>query len=500
MSRAEPVPAELPGRSAAAEGTRRIIANAASLALAYALPRLFTVAAVIAAARVLGTTMFGAYGTAAAFAVILSIIATLGMSPLLVREMARAPERAGALIRAAHGIKTASNAVMLVALAVVGRWVLGYPDTVLFAALLLGFAYAIGAYVENLAAYFQAIERMHVWTQASAAYGLVTGGLGLFLVIATGSVVWFCVAPVAGQIAALFWLHARLPARIRQAARPSAAETRRLLQALAPFAAAFVALTVHSKLDVLLLAQWRAAGDVGVYTAGYKFIDLIQALAVVAAAAVYPRLARTAPSSVVAGRWAGTRLTELALLAAVPAGAVLVLARDPIVEMLYGDAYARAVPVVALLGTAVPALVMNIVAGHVLGAAGRMWPVASLYAAALTVKLGLDAVLIPTRGADGAALAMLCTELLLAGAMLVLLRRRAAASPGGRTLAVALGTAIAAAITAMLPDPTNGWVATTVFAIMTATLYAAARIVPAAERAVLRDAVGFRQASRRSAL
>src|SRR5690606_21489272 len=153
--------------AAAAAGVRRVLHNAASLLLAYVLPRLFTLGSVVVAARVLGAADFGAYSTAAAFAVLLSIVATLGMTPLLVREIARAPGRAPALLAAAHAVKTASNVLMLALLFVLARYVLAYPAPVVVASLLLGVSYAVGAYVENLAAWFQAVERMHVWTQAS---------------------------------------------------------------------------------------------------------------------------------------------------------------------------------------------------------------------------------------------------------------------------------------------------------------------------------------------
>ena len=478
-------------RSAAAQGMRRILVNALSLLLAYALPRIFTVGAVILAARVLGTTQFGAYGTAAAFAVILSIVATLGMAPLLVREMARSPERSGALLGAAHRFKTASNAVMLVSLYVLGRWVFEYPPDVLAGAMLLGLAYAIAAYAENLSAYFQSIERMHVWTQASASYGLVTGAVGAALVVTTGSVVAFCAAPIAGQVAALSWLLLRLPRTVRETHAREPVRLGWLLAALGPFAAGFVFLTVHSKIDILVLAQIRTPDDVGVYVAGYKFIDLAQALAVVIAAAVYPRLSRVAPADAERGQWAGQRLIELSVLAAALAGALLVVAREPIVELLFGEAYRATAAVVLFLGIAVPALVLNIVSGYVLAAAGRMRDVAMVYAGAVALKLVLNLALVPTAGARGAAIAMLITELTVAAGMMMLLRARLGAAPGARTL-IAVGGAGAATVGALLlPDPTRGILGAMLAVTGTVLIYIALRVVSAHERGILTEAIGL---------
>ena len=149
------------GAPASPAGPRGVLRNAGFLLLAYLFPRILTFAATVLAARVLGTARFGDYATAAALAVVLSVIATLGMMPLLIREIARDPVRAPALLGTAHRVKTLANAGMLVALFLATR-LLGYSPAVTTAALLLGLGYAIGAYGENLAAYFQGIERMEV--------------------------------------------------------------------------------------------------------------------------------------------------------------------------------------------------------------------------------------------------------------------------------------------------------------------------------------------------
>lgn len=403
------LPVEAPAGGIQAGAIRPVARNAAALFVAYALPRGLTFLAAIAAARALGTSDFGAYGTAAAFAVILSIVATLGMIPLLVRELAQHPDRAPSLMRAAHWVKTGSNLVMLAAVVVLVR-LLGYSAEVQWAAMLLAIAYAIGAYVENLAAYFQATERMHIWAQASGLYGLVTGLAGGAVVVATSNLLLFSAAPILGQAAALWWLLARLPSPIRRGAPASWADVQRLLYSLTPFAVSFVVLTVYAKVDVLLLAHWWPASEVGLYTAAYKFVDLTRALATVGAAAVYPRLSRASAAQGDDGRLAGARLLELGLLGAVPVAAVLWALRAPVIGLAFGPAYAGSVAVLAFLAAVLPALTLNVIALYVLAAARHMRWVAALYGATLAVNLALNLAFIPTRGAQGAALAMLISE------------------------------------------------------------------------------------------
>jgi O-antigen/teichoic acid export membrane protein len=473
-------PAGSGDRSVSDATVRRLGGNALALLGAYAVPRLLVLASVIAAARELGAAAFGAYGTAAAFAVVLSILATLGMQPLLVRDLARSPEHAAARLAAAHVVKTGSAVLMLGTLLVAAR-VLDLPGDVTRAALLLGIGYAVGGYVENLAAYVQARERMHLWTEASAVYGLVTGASGAALVIGTGSVAWFCAAPILGQLATLGWLLRRMPPPAG-AGRVRGADVAALVRALAPFAAAFIALTVHSKLDILLLAQWRGAVEVGLYAAAAKLVDVTQALVVVAVAAVHPTLARAAAGPA-ATRWAATRVLELTLLAAVPAAGLVFLVRGGLMAVVFGAEYADAVRPAAWLAAALPALAVNITGGYVLGTKGRMRDVAALYGGALSLKALLCTLWVPALGAAGAARAMLAAELVLSVGMLRALHVHAAAAPDRRAAALASGAAIAAGGCAWAAGAADTAVATVAFVTVVLALYALGGALPHGERA-----------------
>src|SRR5262249_15948187 len=150
------------------------------------------------AARVLGPERFGAYGTAASYAIIVSILCTLGMMPLLVRELARAPERAPELLSAAHIVKAIAALLMMAALVLGAAFVMHYPPEIVTAAALLGIGYAFSGFAENLGAYFQAIEHMGVWLESSIWFGVVGGALGIVLVVWTHSVVWFCLGFACG--------------------------------------------------------------------------------------------------------------------------------------------------------------------------------------------------------------------------------------------------------------------------------------------------------------
>lgn len=466
------------GRGTRAEGTGQVLRNAAYLLSAYVLPRVFTVASVVVAARWLGTDRFGVYGAAAALAVLTSVVSSAGMMPLLVREIARAPERAGALLAGAARIKVVTSLAMVLLTWVASGIVLGDQPEARAAAMVMTVGWVAHSFAENLAAYFQAVERMARWTQASALYGIVSAVVGVTLLLVTGSVAAYCAGFAVGWGAAWAWLSLGLPAAARGAAT-AGPEMRLLVRDLLPFAAAFVALTLYCKIDVLLLQRWSTQTEVGLYTAAYKFVDVFQALVTVAAGAAYPRLSRSRADG--PGRPKGGRAaTEVLLLGAVPVGMLLHLTAGLVVPLLFGADYARAVQALGRLSLLMPMLAVTVLGGYVLGAAGRMVSAAALYAAGLALNVALNAVLVPASGAAGAALARLGSEAALLIGFLVVLRGVGAA-PRPRVVAAA-GLALAAgALLRLLPDPTGGILHGAAFVVALAALYGLARVVDVAE-------------------
>lgn len=419
---------------------RRIAANALSLLLAYVLPRGLTFVAVVLAARQLGTRDFGWFGTATSFAVIFSILASLGMMPLLIREIARRPDSAPSLLRSAQFIKIVASLVMLVLLPTISGVLLYYPGAVVIAILLLGITHAIGALCENFSAYFQAVERMHVWTQASTIGGVVAAAAGILAVVTTASLVWFCAAFVAGQAATLAWLWWQAPATIGHFRPVRRRDITAMLGTLRPFVVSALVVAAYYKIDVLLLTALRPAHDVGLYTAGRKFLDLSHALILVAIGAVYPRLARGGP-----GRsTASALLLNVAWLIGVPVAVFLLLLRDHAVLLLYGEAYRAAITPLGLMALAIPAMAINLLGSYLLATGERVGMVAALYAAGLAMNVAMNAMLIPLLGRTGAAAAFVISEALVAAGFLAVLKKTFDASLTVRSVVAALGVGIIA--------------------------------------------------------
>lgn len=485
MSSTESSALELPEQGQNVQLVRRLLLNGAAMFGSYVLPRALTFASALVAARLLGPSQFGVYGAAAAYAMILSALISLGMLPLLTRELSRDSENAPALLGTAHALKAIAALVMLAGSLLIGRLLMGFDAVTMQAALILGLGYICAGFGENLNAWFQARERMHVWLQANFLFGLIGGAAGIVLVARTHSVLWFCLAFALGQLASLLWLARALPDGLRQPPRASWAQCARLFRIVLPFALGFGALTVFYKLDALVLRQLATSATVGIFAAGYKFVDVVQALAVVACAAIFPRLARVSGA---AGRSAaGQRALEIFLLAVTPAAALFWLVREPLVVALFGEPYRASVTVTAFLAPALLPIVLNTLGWYLLSASDRLHRLAIAYTCAIALKVALASLLIPRFGAAGSAAAMMMTETLLCLGLLIALRHAGAGSLGTRSLVLAaLVLLAAAALGALGVWP---WLAAAGLAAITALVYVRGQALTPVEASALRQAV-----------
>jgi O-antigen/teichoic acid export membrane protein len=378
---------------------------------------------------------------------------------------------------------------MLGASVLIATQVFHYPGDVVLGVTLLGIGYVFSGFAENLGAYFQALEQMRVWLEASIWFGLLSGALGIVLVVLTHSVAWFCLGFAFGQLGSLLWLLRRLPPSVRVWSHAALSDAKHLVRAALPFGAAFFALTVFYKFDALLLNLLESTRVVGLYAAGYKLVDVAHALAVVASVAIYPRLARL---TVAAQRaQPAARALELFLLGGALAAGGLWLVRTPLTFLLFGNAYAVTADVLALLAPALAALTITILSGYLLSAADRVVVLAVAYTIAIGVKLTLGLWLIPELGAPGMAAAMLIAESTLALILMYALARQALGTPRIRVFALATGAGVLTALTHRL-IPAEPWLALVLYAFAVAAWYALGGALSRAEWNALLHALRVR--------
>ena len=159
---------------------------------------------------------------------------------------------------------------------------------------------------------------------------------------------------------------------------------------------------VIDNMDVVLLAQFAGAADVGLYRAARRIVDMARRPIGLMPNAAQPEYSRQWYSGQGAElRRTTLRMTVWAFTLTAAGFGLLAAFREPIIRIILGDGFAGAAPLllILLLGALPVAAAFRILPAAV----GRVWPVLLSGTAGLAVFLAAMALLAPAYGPDGAA-------------------------------------------------------------------------------------------------
>ncbi len=382
------------GKSVAANAAWLLVATTAQKALSFVS---FTIVA-----NIVGPSTTGLFHFAVSITSIFVTFSDLGLTPVLIREMAGDEERGRAFLARAIRLK-----LLLIPLAVLG--VLGYAALtditgVTFMAVLVAcFVMSCDA-VSVL--WYGAIRGRRVLKHE--AVGILAGQICTAIVsIAAAILGWGAVGLVFGLLAGSIWNVIWSLRQARALGLTSRMTTewplKRIVQLATPFALAGIFVKIYSYVDTLLLKQFHPDEVVGHYAVAYKVTYALQFLPLAFVAALYPSLSAAHSS----GKKEEieqllTGSLRLMMLAGVPLAALLSALAEPIITAAYPKFVGSIVPLSILPWVLIP-IFLDFPVGSLLNATNRAHLKTTAMGVAMIVNVIANFLLVPTYGAMGAA-------------------------------------------------------------------------------------------------
>lgn len=491
-------PQPSPGTSPAPHvpGPAHFVRSAVKFGLAQPLSWVSSVVLAVLLPRDLGDANLGRLGFALGLTLLAGMLANLGISSYLTKEVARAPERASHFAVNALVMRLPLSLVaagVAIALVMVRR---GDPVTQAVV-LMLSAGILVDATRAVVQGTLQGLHRMSTLAAFPAVTGAVYALLAMVALAHGGGVVVVAAAYVAGQTAGLAVSVVALWRLLPRAARPSLQVCRLLLLGGLPFFVWQASLVVYGQIDSVLLSYLTSNAVVGWYVAAYRMLTVPIFIPTVLMTVAFPALSAASGdpahfNSIV------RRVVEVVLLTTLPMALGVMLLPDRIIHILHWPAsFQHSVPAIVLLAPSVPLVAVDMMIGSALNARDRQrqWALAGVAAALLNPALNLIAIPFTQarfgNGAIGAAAVTTLTELFMMSAGLFLL-------PSGvlnrATLVWALRCMAAGLAMAAVVVPLRGtFIAAPVLA--GAAVYGAASLAlrtlsPADVRSVVRHLVG----------
>jgi O-antigen/teichoic acid export membrane protein len=450
--------------AAEGEGSRAVVArNAFHLVLGQVATTAIAIVLSAALGRSLGASDFGVYYLITTVSIFGYVFVEWGQGLLVIREVARAPARAGDLLGTALVSRAVFAALVAIPSALAAR-TLGSDSRVPW----LAAALILATLPQSLGLAYGMIFRAHDRMGRDAVVSVANKALVLCLVLPAlklgaglpGVVAAQALAGVASLALATRLLRPLAIGRLRF----SRATARELLVDGAPIVALTAAISAQPYLDAIILSRLVPPDAVGWFGAARNVLGTLMAPATILGAACYPRLARASAEPAILGQEVRAALRPMLWLGAL-AGTGTYLFAHPVIQLIFGARhFGPAGTILQVFSPGLFLLFIDILLGTVVYAigSGTGFAVAKI----LSVALGaaLDFLFIPYfqartgNGGIGVMVSFAASEIVVfAGSMVVLRRRHLLHWSAAGDVARALGSAGATLLLLGALPPLPAW-------------------------------------------
>jgi O-antigen/teichoic acid export membrane protein len=406
----------------------RIVQNLSALGIGQIFTWVSAAGLAVVVPQQLGDQHFGRMATAASLTDVCGLMASLGVSGYLLKEVARRDLDARSEVVNALVMRI-PMAVAATIVAVSAAALLGYDPLTSQLVYLLCLNMTLSALSSVLGSALHGLQQMRQSATIDVlSKGILFGMVALLLYLGYGVVGVLIAYNVAGVFTLSAYLYV-LGRRGYLRGRLDLRLWRVILFGSLPFFTWQSAHMIYAQVDVILLAQFTRDAVVGWYGAAYRIVSIPVFIPTIIAAAVYPALSRAAWHDVTEFRLIAQRSVRAVLLLTIPIALGTMVTGERLIEFFrYPEEFRRSVPLIVILATHMPLVGISTILGFVLVARDRQQTLALCGIVAAILNPSLNLLLIPyyhavfDNGAIGAAFATLATELFMTAMSLWLLR------------------------------------------------------------------------------
>jgi O-antigen/teichoic acid export membrane protein len=394
--------------------TARLIVRGMSVQLiGRAVGLLLSLATLTLTVRYLGASEYGVLVTVVAFCGLFETFVDLGVGTLIVRRVAGGSDSLERLV----GLNLAMSFVYAGPL-----WLLATIAGILVYAdrpqIQLGVAIvAVGLVFRAISTCFVPIYEIAIRFGAITAADLSSRAAALALVILAIQVNAAVITVISIQVVAPFIALIFMVAIVRRRGRFRPVFQRRealsLLRESLPLASVNLAAVLYLRADGVLLSLLSTTKEVGAYGLAYRITSNATVVATVFAASAFSTLTRAWAHGRADFNKVLTRSLNFMLLCATPLLILGIMLGPDLVTLIASSSFTgSAGRAIQLLSAATAVLYLNIVLAQAMIAAHRQRFLFYLVVIALVANVAMNVILVPSRGAEGAGIALLSSELL----------------------------------------------------------------------------------------
>lgn len=356
-------------------------------------------------ARYLGPKDFGLLNYALSLVMIVGVIADLGLNQITTREIVRQPKRGQELIAATLSLKFVGG-IFSVCLIVAIAFLVRSEDALARILIILLSSSLIFKSTDAIKCWFESkVEsRYAVWAENTAF--LISGTAKVLLILGDYDLIFFAFAIVVESILSacglVFFYRMKGQSFVFKKIRVETILT--LLKESWPLLLSNIAIVIYMRIDLVMLESFAGIREVGIYSAATKISEAWYFIPMILCNTLAPSIIRAQAKDEARYLALLGRLYFYLFWLAIILTGLFFFGSGPLVDLLYGPAYAESAPILAVHFMASIAVYLGVASAQHLLAQNQQK--ISLYrtTAGGVANIALNLILIPKFGAIGAAM------------------------------------------------------------------------------------------------
>ena len=394
---------------------KRILTNSLYLFLREVFNKLTFVLLIIFIGRYLGSKNLGSFSFVIYFCQLAFLASDLGLSTLLIREIARNKNLANKYVTNFCVIRIAVGAVILLVIYMIANTIGSSKiGEVKYILLLSASSFFIMAITDVFISAFRAYEKMNYELIANVPKNLVFLSLSVWAILGNkglGTIFSaFLLSNVIALIASYFIYNTKI-GRLHAVFDFEFCKT--AVKSAVPFWLAIFFVTIYFRIDSLMLFFMKDAAAVGFYNAAYVAIDGYLVISGIIVISLFPFFSRTYESSRDYLKLAYRNSLAAIFFLFLSISILISIFAGPIMRILYGTRFDSSIPVLQILAWAGFFIAMGNLNGHLAYAINRQNVVVLTAFLGVILNIILNLILIPPLSFLGASIATIITEAFL---------------------------------------------------------------------------------------
>lgn len=366
-------------------------------------------------ARQIGPAEFGAFSTVFAGYMLLSALAGLGLKDVVIDEIASKKKTSGMVLSTAAAMVFAASLTLSIAFVVLIKLVYPGYGTEFWVSCFL----SVLLLLKGLELLLFGLEAHAMLRSISLAQqtSIIAGAIGKIAILLIGATVISFAAITAIEFLVLFAVAVVFASQhglvlSKEAIRIEYAFA--LLKRSWPLAASSLAVISYFYVDQIIITLLMDTESVGIYAAASRISQQLYMLPTVLVAAYYPRLTYIYAETPQEFDEGFKVLTVVLITLAIILSVVMLLLSEPLLEILLGSQFNETASILKLHALGLVFVSLNLISGrwYVMKDLQKLTLIRQLLTAILNV--GLNLLLIPFFGLEGAVYATLVSLLFLA--------------------------------------------------------------------------------------